>query len=467
MENLKCSDKKELRKLKLATHPDKNADCQADAKDKFSIVNAKCIDKDASVAKKLIMELTVKQLKAELDSMGAPYPSKAKKAELEKLLRNAKKKKNKKPKPGKKPDYQRFPKQIKLMDGTMIENPDAGCGPDMFLMKDGTCKRKFDADVLDMLCPKIYVNKGILNPKKMQVIMDEMGLKGMPLTEQEIDLLQNNCDRMREQALDEAQSMDARDILIFEILKEQFAKMPALFGKKLFDEFFGAIGYRTSKIAAGYVEIKKKVADSRVGRAVRQIPFAAIAGGLLGGAKKTGKLLWKGSKFLAKKGFRAAQWVYNNSAAQRFLMHLAKLVKHGICTAMGQVKDRKDMSWKDWGNEKWVVHKTDVMQMMQRGAPMIGSGLAMSLGPAGIVGAPVIASLGTFAIGKLAMSGRMQDVVDTFGKGCQQFEFELTRETVGQYFMGSAIGTYAPHIITFFETFAGDIIEALFVSVGL
>lgn len=409
---------------------------------------------------------TVKEIKAELDAQGISYPSKARKADLEKLLPKTKKPAEKKKKK-KTPDYQRFPKEVKLLDGTKLENPDAGCGPDMFLMKDGTCKRKFDKEVLDLLCPKIYVNKGILNPERMKDIMDEMGLKGMPLTEEEIDLLQTNCNRMREQALDEAQSMDARDILIFEILKEQFAKMPALFGKKLFDDFFGAIGYRTSKIAAGYVEIKKKVADSRVGRAVRQIPFAAIAGGLLGAAKKGGKMLWSGSKFLAKNGFRAAQWVYNSPMAQRFLMHLAKLVKHGICTAMGQLKAREGMSWKGWAKEKWVVHKTDFMQMMQQGAPMIGTGLGMALGPAGIIGAPVIASLGTFAIGKLAMAGRMQDVVDTFGKGCEQFEYELDRKTVGQYFLGSGIGTFAPTLVTFFQAFGGDAIEALFVAVGL
>lgn len=416
---------------------------------------------------------TVKEIKAELDKNGISYPSKARKAELEKLLKKsgrakeAKATKATKTKKGKKPDYKRFPNQIQLLGGQKIENPDAGCGPDMFLMKDGSCKRKYDKEVLDLVCPKIYVNKGILNPAKMKEIMDEMGLKGMPLTQEEIDLLQANCDRMREQVMDEAQSMDARDILVYEILKEQFAKMPALFGKKLFDDFFGAIGYRTSKISAGYVEIKKKVADSRVGRAVRQIPFAAIAGGLLGAAKKGGKLLWSGTQMLAKQGFKAAQWVYNSPMAQRFIMHLAKLVKHGICTAMGQLKSREGMSWRGWAKEKWTVHKTDVMQMMQNAAPMIGTGLGMALGPAGIIGAPVISAMGTFVIGKAAQYGRYKDIVDTFGTGCQQFEYELDRKAVGQYFIGSGIGTFAPTLVTFFQTFGGDAIEALFTSVGL
>lgn len=407
---------------------------------------------------------TVKELKTTLKSKGISFPSDAKKADLEKLLASPPKKKG-----GKKklPNYKRFPKEIKLLDGTKLENPDAGCGPDMFMMKDGSCKRKYDKEVLDLVCPKIYINKGILNPTKMKGIMDDMGLKGMPLTQDEIDLLQANCDRMREQAMDEAQSMDARDILVYEILKEQFAKMPALFGKKLFDDFFGAIGYRTSKIAAGYVEIKKKVADSRVGRAVRQIPFAAIAGGLLGAAKKGGKLLWSGSQMLAKQGFKAAQWVYNSPMAQRFIMHLAKLVKHGICTAMGQLKSREGMSWRGWAKEKWTVHKTDVMQMMQSAAPMIGQGLGMALGPAGIVGGPMISAMGTFVIGKAAQYGRYKDIVDTFGTGCQQFEYEIDRKTVGQYFIGSGIGTFAPTLVTFFGTVGGDAIEALFTSVGL
>jgi hypothetical protein len=407
---------------------------------------------------------TVKELKATLDSKGISYPSKAKKADLEKLLASPPKKKS-----GKKklPNYKRFPKEIKLLDGTKLKNPDAGCGPDMFMMKDGSCKRKYDKEVLDLICPKVYLNKGILNPTKMKGIMDEMGLKGMPLTQDEIDLLQANCDRMHEQVLDEAQSMDARDILVYEILKEQFAKMPALFGKKLFDDFFGAIGYRTSKIAAGYVEIKKKVADSRVGRAVRQIPFAAISDGLLESAKKTGKKLWEGAQSLASKGFKAAKFVAMNGFAQRFLMHLATLVKHGICTAMGQLKSREGMGWKGWAKEQWTHHKTDVMQMMQSAAPMIGQGLGMALGPAGIVGAPMISAMGTFVIGKAAQYGRYKHFLDTFGKGCSQFEYELNRKAVGQYFLQSGIGTYAPTLVNFFGTVGGDVIEALFTSVGL
>lgn len=406
---------------------------------------------------------TVKELKAHLRSQGVSFPSNAKKSDLEKIVKKLNPAAPKAPKI----DYVKYPKKITLMDGRKIDNPDAGCGPDMFLVK-GVCKRKYSAEVLDIICPKIALNKGILNPSKMQKIMDDTDLKGNAFTDEEIKLLQKHCDRRREEVMDEAQSMDARDIMIYQIIMDLFSKMPSLLGKKVFNDLFGAIGYRVNKISAGFVEIKKKASSSRAGQLIRQIPFSAISQNLISAAKYAGNKLVDGASFLATNGVRAAAWVINNPAARRFGMHLATLIKHSLCTAMGKLKDRKDMTWKSWAKEKWTVHKTDVFQMIQSAAPQISFGLATALGPAGIVAGPAMVALSTYVISSAAKGGQYKAFLDLFIKPCaEQFEYDIDRQALKEYFVGSGIGTFAPQLVAFFQNFGGDAIEYVLTAAGI
>ena len=370
----------------------------------------------------------------------------------------------------KKPDYKKFPEKIKLpLSGITLDNPDAGCGPDEFLMKDGQCRRKFSKEVLNLLCPEISVKKGQLNPKKMKELMEKQGLKGKPFTDDELDKLQKQCDAMHEQVLDEAQSMDSKDIVVFELLKAQFAAMPMLFGKQLFDKFFGAIGYKTTEVNPTFVEIKKRTKDAagKVLNVVKQIPFGAIASSLLQGAKTVAKKSFEVGTYLAQKGFKAAQWVINTPQAQRFLMHMSKLVKHGICTAMGKLEAREGMSWKDWANEKWTQHKTDFYQMMQSAAPAIGTAMGAVIPGAGLIAGPVVAAMGTMVIGMAAKSGRLKDVLDTFGTGCEQFKYNLDSNAIKQYFLTAGIGTYGPTILKFFESIDQNTINSILGVVGI
>lgn len=414
---------------------------------------------------------TVKELKAYLRSQGVSYPSKAKKADLEKIVKKLKTSTIATIVPaapkGSKIDYVKYPKNIKLMDGRTLVNPDAGCGPDMFLVK-GVCQRKYSAEVLDIICPKIALSKGILNPSKMQKIMDETNLKGNAFTDKEIKLLQEHCDRRREEVMDEAQSMDARDIMIYQIIMDLFSKMPSLLGKKVFNDLFGAIGYRVNKISAGFVEIKKKASSSRAGQLIRQIPFSAISQKLMSTAKYAGAKLVNGASFLASNGVRAAAWVINNPAARRFGMHLATLVKHSLCTAMGKLKDRKDMNWKSWAKEKWTVHKTDVFQLVQHAAPQISMGLVAALGPGAIVAGPAMAAISTYVISSAAKGGQYKAFLDLFIKPCaEQFEYDVNRQALKEYFVGSGIGTFAPQLVAFFQNFGGGAIEYVLTAAGI
>ena len=413
-----------------------------------------------------------KQKKAAAKKRAPAKATKATKAKKTTATRKkaAKKKATPKTSQGKKPDYKKHPKIIKLpVSGLTLENPDAGCGPDEFLMQDGTCKRKFSKEVLGLLCPKVSVKKGQLNPAKMAELMKEQGLKGTPFTDEELTKLQEVCDSMHEQVMDETQSMDGKDMVVYELLKAQFAAMPMLFGKKLFDNFFGAIGYKTTSVSPTFVEIKKRVKQGA--DIVKQIPFGAIASSVFqrvkSGVSTVAKKSWEVGSFLAKQGFKAAQWVINSPQAQRFLMHMAKLVKHGICTAMGQLKDREGMTWTAWGKEKWTQHKTDVFQMMQAAAPSIGMAMGAAIPGLGLLAGPAISALGTMVIGKAAQTGRFKDVIDTFATGCTQFEYGLDESAMKQYFLSAGIGTFGPQLAKFLSSIDANVINSILSVVGI
>lgn len=371
---------------------------------------------------------------------------------------------------GRKPNYKKFPKKIKLYSGELITNPDAGCGPDMFLMN-GVCKRKYNDDVLKILCPKVRLAKGSLNPKKMTKLMKEVGLEGTAFTKDEIRELDEHCAKMYESNMDEFQSLDARGVVVYGALKDLFMGQPMLLGKQVFDQLFGVIGYKTSKIAPGYVEVKKRIksATGAVRKIVKQIPFGSIATSLSRFAKATGSAAYAASTFMSAQGFRAAQWVINSPPAQRLFMHLAKLVKHAICTGIGVLKDRKDMTWKDWTVEKFTVYKTDIFQALQSVAPQIGNAIsgALVVGTSGMASfaAPAIGtavtSLSCLLLTKVAKAGRLQDFFDTFLTGCGQFDYELSTSALKQRILDAGIGTYGPMLLTFFKSIDLTQIQAL------
>lgn len=70
LQDLDCDDRRMLKQMKIKTHPDKNPGCKKDADDKFAILNAKCIDKDAANAHQLLENLrkrnsTAKEIKSQ------------------------------------------------------------------------------------------------------------------------------------------------------------------------------------------------------------------------------------------------------------------------------------------------------------------------------------------------------------------------------------------------------------------
>ena len=359
----------------------------------------------------------------------------------------------------KSPNYKKYPKNIKLYSGDTIPNPDAGCGPDMFLLN-GKCKRKFDEEVLKILCPKVRLSKGSLNPSRMDKIMDEVGLQGTPFTEAEVRRLDAHCARLHEEVVDDMQSLGAQEAFIFGALKDLFTRMPMLMGKQVFDQLFGVIGYKTSKIAPGYVEIKKKVknAAGAVSSVVKQIPFGAIGAGLSRFAKAAGSAAYSAGKYMAAQGFRAAKWVINSPQAQRMLMHLSKIIKHAICTAMGTLKDRKDMTWTDLTKEKFTTYKTDLFQLLESQAPAMGTAISGALvaatGGVGILAAPAVglavSGISSLVLSQAGKAGRLDDFLKTFVLNCSQFEYALTKDALIQRVLDMGIGTYGPTLMKLF-----------------
>lgn len=379
-----------------------------------------------------------------------------------------------------KPNFKKHPKKITLpVSGKKLKNPDAGCGPDMFRFPDGQCRRKFDAEVLQLLCPQISLKKGALNPRKLKTIMKKLDLKGDPFTATEIELLDLHCKRLNEQVKDEAQSMDARDIYIYELLKDVFATMPFLFGKKMFDEFFGVIGYKATKIRPGFVEIKKKVesASGKVVKIVKQIPFGAISERLKSYAGSAMSKAFSASKYMAAGGFVAYGWVINSPMAQRFMMHLVKILKLSICTAFGQLEDRNNMDWKEWAKEKAIMHKTDISQLLEKNAGIIGKAMSSALvsgvttvaatvgatasGGTTLVVGIVVSKLSTLVIEKAAQYGKLDDFYETFGKGCSQFKYGLKTNALTQHILGAGIGTYGPKLLSFCQSLDPQKLQAL------
>tara|TARA_B110000027_G_scaffold103831_1_gene110049 strand:- start:2056 stop:3330 length:1275 start_codon:yes stop_codon:yes gene_type:complete len=386
----------------------------------------------------------------------------ARKKPARKTTKIARKKPARKPtKAGKdRANYKKHPKKIKLYSGQTIPNPDAGCGPDMFLMS-GKCRRKFDEEVLKILCPRVRLAKGSLNPARMDKIMDDAGLKGTPFTDAEIRKLDEHCAKMHEELVDDMQSLGAQEAYIFGAIKDLFTRMPMLMGKQVFDQLFGVIGYKTSRIAPGYVEVKKRVksATGRLSSVVKQIPFGAIGAGLSRVAKAAGSAAYAAGNFMAEQGFRAAKWVINNPTAQRLFMHLSKLVKHAICTAMGQLKERNNMTWKELAGEKFSVYKTDLFQLVGAQAPAIGAAVTGALvaatGGVGAIATPAVGmaltGISTMVLQTVSTAGRLEDFISTLTSGCSQFEYALDKQAFKLRIMDMGIGTYGPMLFRLLE----------------
>ena len=163
---------------------------------------------------------------------------------------------------------------------------------------------------------------------------------------------------------------------------------------------------------------------------------------------------------MAEQGFRAAKWVINSPQAQRMLMHLSKIIKHAICTAMGQLKDRNDMTWKDFASEKFTTYKTDLFQALESQAPAMGTAISGALvtatGGVGILAAPAVglavSGLSSMVLKQTAKAGRLRDFMDTFALNCSQFEYALTKDALKQRVLDMGIGTYGPTLRNLFKS---------------
>jgi len=373
--------------------------------------------------------------------MAASSKSKTKK---EKRGGSDKKKRKKKSKakcqePNYKPNYKRWPKKM-LVNGKKKRNPDAGCGPDMELYK-GCCTRKFNEQELGTVCfPRQY-------PKKSRILRDT-------LTPLELKKLDAECARMHEQVMDEAQSMDAKDIIVYEALRELFLTAPAMFLKGILDKYFKPIGHIVSKVSPTFVDIRKRGSDL-----TRRIPFGSFASRVSGLAKQAASKAKAFATYAVPAGFSVAKWLYNSPQAQRFVMHMAKLVKHGLCTVFYSLKDRKDMGVFDMGKEAFSHWKFSIMDAVEQNSGMIANGIGGAIGlvggPAGMLaGVAVKASFVAFSkwtIESMAKTGKLQDFVETFTTGCNQFEYGLNEKSVTAYFLTAGIGSYGETLIKFFK----------------
>lgn len=341
------------------------------------------------------------------------------------------------------PDYDRYPREV-LIKGKSQRNHAAGCGPDRVLV-DGMCERNFTRRDLEIICPKIRPRSSVTLQSHFSTV--------------ELQMLTDECGRLHEQLMDEAQSMEAQTIPIYEALKAMFKAAPGLLVTKVFTDFFSPIKHYARSVSSTHVSISKRGSSI-----IKKIPFAALAGKLGSAASST-------IKFLGATGATAAAWVYNSPQAQRFIMHLAKMVKHSMCTVFGRLKDRGEMGWKDWGKEKYVYAKTDIFQLLSANSGMISGGITAALGvaggPLGLGVSSGVTLMSQYVIKNLANSGRLQDFMQTFVTGCKQFEYGMSQDNVSQYFLQAGIGTYAPYLIKFFKTFDPQTIMSLTKLVGL
>lgn len=359
----------------------------------------------------------------------------------------AKKPRVKCPAPNYKPNYQQWPKKM-VVKGKKKRNPDAGCGPDMELYK-GCCTRKFNEEDLGKMCaPRHY-------PKKSQILRDA-------LTPLELEKLDAECARMHEQVMDEAQSMDAKDIIVYEALRELFLTAPAMFLKGILDKYFKPIGHIVSKVSPTFVDIRKRGSDI-----TRRIPFGSFASRVSGLAKQAASKAKAFATYAVPAGFSVAKWLYNSPQAQRFVMHLAKLMKHGLCTVFAGLKDRKDMGWGGMAKEGFTHMKYSIMDAVEANSGIIATGIGTALGgvagtlatpfsgPGGpALGLAVKASFTGFTkwtIDWAAKTGKLDDFLQTFTTGCKQFEYGLDEKSVAAYFLTAGIGSYGETLIKFFK----------------
>jgi hypothetical protein len=343
-----------------------------------------------------------------------------------------------------------------LIDGEKRDNPHYPCGVGR-KMVNGRCELYVDPKDLDIVCRPFKV--------RQQGVIKEV------FTDDEMELTQRACDTYRAQTTLMAQSMDAGTLFFVEFLQDFFQKYPSMISKKVFKKFFEVSDHVVGKVNDKYIEIRKKGSDM-----IKKVPFGSL---FLKGAGKAASLVGAGALVATRAGRtilnktakygmgKVSSWLMNPMTI-RFIMGLAKLLKHCLCSMFVNLKSRDDMSWREWGWEEWAYNKSNIVDGLNANKGALWSGISMGLGwatggasiavekVAMSVIPPSVKIMTELSFAFAALTYRAQDFVKIFTTGCGDYTHELTPAAMIQKVSELGLTTFAPAILNFLKMLSGQ-----------